>query len=156
MNSTTEMTSRPIIPNNIANGPRKVPASPPADPIVSATVSMTRWVSSRPACHATSEITSAPRMRMSMTKTVTTVATIALGPSFNASTTSSGRPPNPAWIAVASIIATTIAKEIPASGATRPFWNQLAVRFGVVAESSTPHTHSISISRPLANQVYTP
>ena len=91
-----------------------------------------------------------------MTTTVTTVATIAFGPSFSASTTSSGRPPNPAWIAVASIIATTIAREIPASGATSPSWNQLAVRFGVVAESSTPHTHSISISRPLANQVYTP
>ena len=90
---------------------------------------------------------------MSITTTVTAVATIALGPSFSASTTSSGRPPKPACTADASIIATVIDSEIAASGWTSPLANQSSVSRGVVAESSTLQTHSINIRTPDANHV---
>ena len=43
-----------------------------------------------------------------------------------------------------------------ASGRIRSDANQASVSRGVVAVSSTPHTHSINSSSPLANQVYTP
>ncbi len=153
MNSTTVVTSRPIIPNSNANGPRNVVPSAPGDPITSARPSNTCTASARPDCQATSPITSAPRTRTSITTKVTAEATIDFGPSFNASTINSGRPPKPACTAEASIIATVIPSDNPASGRTSPVANQASVSRGVVAVSSTPHTHSISNSSPLANHV---
>ena len=153
MNSTTVVTSNPTIPNSRASGPRNVVASPPARLSVAANPSRTCWASPRPACHTTSASTSAPRISRSITVTVTAEATIALGPSFNASTINSGRPANPAWIAETSINATVTARAIAARGRTSPVANHASVRRGVVAVSSTPHTHSINSSSPLANQV---
>ena len=152
-NSTTVVTIRPIIPKSKASGPRNVVASPPDDTIVAARPSSTCCAWGRPACQATSAIASPPWIITSITTTVIPVAKSAFGPSFSASTISSGRPPKPAWMAEASIIAMVMPTAIPASGRMRPSVNQASVSLGVVDVSSTPHTHSMSSSRPLANQV---
>ncbi len=153
MKSTTVVTSSPIIPNSRASGPRNVVASPPALLIVRARPSSTACASVRPACQATSDNTSAPRISTSMTVTVSAEATIAFGPSLSASTINSGRPPKPACTAEASISAIVIPSEMPASGRTSPVSNQASLSRGVVAVSSTPHTHSINSSNPFANHV---
>ena len=70
MNNTTVVTSKPIIPNSNANGPRNVPANPPDELIVAASPSRTCWASPRPACHATSAKTSPPWIITSITTTV--------------------------------------------------------------------------------------
>ncbi len=153
MNSTTVVTSSPTIPNNKASGPMNVAPNVDEVPITVAKPSSTLTASARPDCHATSPITSAARIRTSITVNVTAEARIDFGPSLIASMTNSGRPANPAWIAEPSIIATVITTDKLASGRTRPVANHASVSRGVVAVSRTPHTHSINSNRPLANQV---
>ena len=60
---------------------------------------------------------------------------------------------NAAWIADASISAITTARPIRPTLAASSLRNQSCVNRGVLAESSTDQTHSISRARPLASHV---